>query len=64
VLVCSERKVLLAVVGGRFVVREKYCWLVADKPNEQGVNERKYFTDQFEKTAYTLPYTQMKLSLN
>jgi hypothetical protein len=20
-----------------FVVREKYCWLVADKPNEQGV---------------------------
>jgi hypothetical protein len=41
------------------VVREKYCWLVADKPNE---NEKKYFADQFEKTAYTLPYTQMKLS--
>jgi hypothetical protein len=25
------------VVGGWFVVREKYCWLVADKPSEQGV---------------------------
>jgi hypothetical protein len=34
VLVCSERKVLLAV-GGWFVLREKYCWLVADKPSEQ-----------------------------
>jgi hypothetical protein len=21
---------------GWFVLREKYCWLVADKPNEQG----------------------------
>jgi hypothetical protein len=21
-----------------FVVREKYCWLVADKPSEQGAN--------------------------
>jgi hypothetical protein len=25
------------VAGGWFVLREKYCWLVADKPNEQGV---------------------------
>jgi hypothetical protein len=33
-LICSERNVLLA--GGWFVLREKYCWLVADKPNEQG----------------------------
>jgi hypothetical protein len=33
VLVCSERRVLLA--GGWFVLREKYCWLVADKPSEQ-----------------------------
>jgi hypothetical protein len=24
------------VAGGWFVVREKYCWLVADKPSEQG----------------------------
>jgi hypothetical protein len=23
------------VVGGWFVLRGKYCWLVADKPNEQ-----------------------------
>jgi hypothetical protein len=42
VLVCSERRVLLAgcgwlrlVAGGWFVLREKYCWLVADKPSEQ-----------------------------
>jgi hypothetical protein len=25
------------VAGGWFVVREKYCWLVADKPSEQAV---------------------------
>jgi hypothetical protein len=24
------------VASGWFVLREKYCWLVADKPNEQG----------------------------
>jgi hypothetical protein len=24
------------VAGGWFVVREKYCWLVANKPSEQG----------------------------
>jgi hypothetical protein len=35
VLICCERKVLLA--GCWFVLREKYCWLVADKPNEQGM---------------------------
>jgi hypothetical protein len=34
VLVCSERRVLLA--GCWFVLREKSCWLVADKPSEQG----------------------------
>jgi hypothetical protein len=37
VLVCSERKVLLAGCWCWFVLREKYCWLVADKPSEQGV---------------------------
>jgi hypothetical protein len=26
------------VAGGWFVLREKYCWLVADKPSEQGVS--------------------------
>jgi hypothetical protein len=36
VLICSERKVLLLIAGGWFVLREKYCWLMADKPNEQG----------------------------
>jgi hypothetical protein len=30
------------VAGGWFVPREKYCWLVADKPSEQGVSVRKY----------------------
>jgi hypothetical protein len=34
VLICSERKVLLAdcwlIAGGWFVLREKYCWLVTD----------------------------------
>jgi hypothetical protein len=34
-LVCSERRVLVA--GGWFVLKEKYCWLVADKPSEQAV---------------------------
>jgi hypothetical protein len=24
------------VAGGWFVLREKYCWLVADKPSERG----------------------------
>jgi hypothetical protein len=24
------------VAGGWFVLREKYCWLVADQPSEQG----------------------------
>jgi hypothetical protein len=36
VLICCERKILLLVAGGWFILREKYCWLVADKPNEQG----------------------------
>jgi hypothetical protein len=37
-MVCSEKKVLLA--GGWFVLREMYCWLVADKPSKQGVGTR------------------------
>jgi hypothetical protein len=28
---------LRLVAGGWFVLREKYCWLVADKPSEQAV---------------------------
>jgi hypothetical protein len=27
------------VAGGWFVVREKYCWLVADKPSEQATHK-------------------------
>jgi hypothetical protein len=30
------------VAGGWFVLREKYCWLVADKPNEQGTGSKKF----------------------
>jgi hypothetical protein len=26
------------VAGGWFVMREEYCWLVADKPSEHGVS--------------------------
>jgi hypothetical protein len=37
VLICCERKVLLAVCW--FVLREKYRWLVADKPNEPDANQ-------------------------
>jgi hypothetical protein len=32
-----REKYCLLVAGGLFVLIEKYCWLVADKPNEQGV---------------------------
>jgi hypothetical protein len=28
---------LRLVAGGWFVLREKYCWLVADKPSERAV---------------------------
>jgi hypothetical protein len=31
------------VAGGWFVVREKYYWLVADKPSEQAVNLNSFF---------------------
>jgi hypothetical protein len=27
------------VAGGWFVLREKYYWMVADKPNEQSVGQ-------------------------
>jgi hypothetical protein len=54
VLVCSERKVLLA--GCWFVPRGKYCWLVADKPSEQGVElngpNKKWRND--ERTAFQI----------
>jgi hypothetical protein len=36
VLICCERKNCWLIAAGWFVVGEKYCWLVADKPNEQG----------------------------
>jgi len=38
VLICCERKVLLAGAGGGcwFGVREKYCWLVPAEQSENG----------------------------
>jgi hypothetical protein len=27
------------VAAGWFVLKEKYCWLVADKPSEQGARQ-------------------------
>jgi hypothetical protein len=36
VLIFSERSWLVA--GGWFVLREKYCWLVVDKPSEHGLS--------------------------
>jgi hypothetical protein len=35
------------VADGWFVLREKYCWLVADKPSEHGVNLQ-YVVDIFQ----------------
>jgi hypothetical protein len=49
VLVCSERRVLFA--GGWFVVREKYCWLVADKPNPQQLQNKKIITAHISATT-------------
>jgi hypothetical protein len=38
------------VADGWFVLREKYCWPVADKPNEQGeVEILSYFTSELTK---------------
>jgi hypothetical protein len=31
---------LWLVAGGWFVLREKYCWLVADKPSEQAEQKK------------------------
>jgi hypothetical protein len=48
VLICSERSTLIA--GGWFVLREKYCWLVADKPNEQADLLRHIFQNDMHVT--------------
>jgi hypothetical protein len=37
VLICSERKALLTGCWWLVCCEKKYCWLVADKPSEQGV---------------------------
>jgi hypothetical protein len=35
-----REKYYCLVAGGWFVLREKYCWLVADKPNEQAAGRK------------------------
>jgi hypothetical protein len=45
-LLVLEKKCCWLVVGSWFVLREKYCCLVADKPNEQGVARHHFGKDQ------------------
>jgi hypothetical protein len=40
---------LRLVVGGWFVLREKYFWLVADKPSEQAAYLELFFRKKKEK---------------
>jgi hypothetical protein len=42
------------VAGGWFVVREKYCWLVADKPSEQSVDLKGRFALKPHKSTNSL----------
>jgi hypothetical protein len=44
------------VAGGWFVLREKYCWLVADKPSEQSANHKTY---QLIKESFQLIHFMM-----
>jgi hypothetical protein len=39
------------LAGGWFVLKEKYCWLVADKPSEQGERPEKRKGDEVQATA-------------
>jgi hypothetical protein len=57
VLICSEEKYCRLVASGWFVLREKYCWLVADKPNEQGV-----YRLPFTPPLSGLPYRSFRVS--
>jgi hypothetical protein len=47
------------VADGWFVVREKYCWLVADKPSEQG--EGQYLPRIQESISHTIPATNRRI---
>jgi hypothetical protein len=33
------------VADGWFVLREKYCWLVADKPSEQAISKGFFYNE-------------------
>jgi hypothetical protein len=50
---------LRLVAGGWFVVREKYCWLVADKPSEQAgsfFGYKKLLNEVVFKTSLVNPF--------
>jgi hypothetical protein len=42
------------VAGGWFVLREKYCWLVTDKPSEQGACWRGFASLQLSTAFATI----------
>jgi hypothetical protein len=46
---------LRLVAGGWFVLREKYCWLVADKPSEQAARVTGHM---FDVSAYLIKREQ------
>jgi hypothetical protein len=48
-LICSKKKNLLRekTLGGWFVLREIYCWLVDDKPVEHNEEQKKIHHDLF-----------------
>jgi hypothetical protein len=47
---------LRLVAGGWFVLGEKYCWLVADKPSKQAV----YLVNKGEKAKFSLSWLQLR----
>jgi hypothetical protein len=61
VLICCERKVLLA--GCWFVLKEKYCWLVADKPSEQAADHETMWCSLTRAIGYMM-CTEQHLTLD
>jgi hypothetical protein len=59
------------VAGGWFVLREKYCWLVGDKPSEQAITHSKHQAVErpsgyyffFNERARTVPISLIKKKL-
>jgi hypothetical protein len=47
------------VADGWFVLREKYCWLVADKPSEQSNNGSRAFFFQIPSAMHACTFTTL-----